>query len=132
MFQARGEEHLQRTVDNAFEAAEYLDHLIRTRPGFRPAFGFEGLGCTNVTFHYVPERLRGKTEDDSWWDELAKVPPKIKERMVMKGSLMIGYQPLPHKNLKNFFRMVIPALPMPTKEDMEFVVDEIDRLGKDL
>jgi hypothetical protein len=85
-----------------------------------------------VTFHYIPERLRGQPETDEWWEEVAKVPPRVKEIMIKKGSLMIGYQPLPHKGLRNFFRMVLPALPMPTKEDMDFVVQEIERCGKDL
>ena len=45
---------------------------------------------------------------------------------------MIGYQPLPHKGMMNFFRMVIHATPAPTKEDMEYVIREIDQMGKDL
>ena len=52
--------------------------------------------------------------------------------MIRKGSLMIGYQPLPHKGLANFFRMVIHSVPPPTDQDMQFVVDEIQKIGQNL
>ncbi len=58
-----------------------------------------------------------------------KVPPEIKKRMTLNGTMMIGYQPL--KDLGNFFRMVVVSAAV-TRVDMEFVVDEIHRLGKDL
>ena len=48
-----------------------------------------------------------------------------------KGSLMIAYQPLTSKGLVNFFRLVT-GNPATTCEDMEFVVDEIDRIGNEL
>ena len=62
----------------------------------------------------------------------SKVAPEIKRRMVEKGSLMIGYQPLSKKGFVNFFRLVVPGQPLPTYQDMDFIIDEIDRLGKDL
>ena len=42
---------------------------------------------------------------------------------------MIGYQPL--KDEKNFFRMITVS-PGVTHADMDFLLDEIERLGKDL
>ena len=42
---------------------------------------------------------------------------------------MVGYQPL--NGLPNFFRMVVAA-PKATEADMEFVLDEIERLARDL
>ena len=76
--------------------------------------------------------MRGKPEDDDWWKELSTIPPKVKEAMIRSGSLMIGYQPLPHKGLGNFFRMVVHCVPHPSSADMEFIIEEIDRIGKDL
>ena len=49
-----------------------------------------------------------------------------------EGTLMIAYQPLPSKGLNNFFRMVFHCVPEPTEDDVTFVLDEIERLGKDL
>jgi len=62
---------------------------------------------------------------------IEKVAPKIKECMMKKGSLMIAYQPLKSKGLVNFFRLVT-GNPAATRDDMEFVVDEIDRIGYQL
>nr|CAH0113551.1 unnamed protein product [Daphnia galeata] len=130
MWKARGDQGLEEMVDNAFECAEYFSDQISQRSGFRLVLSKPN--CTNVCFWYIPRRLRNCQESSEWWGEISKVAPTIKKRMVEKGSLMIGYQPLPHKNLVNFFRLVIPCLPPPTHEDMNFVIDEIERLGCDL
>lgn len=59
----------------------------------------------------------------------SQVAPAIKERMVKKGSMMIGYQPLEDK--VNFFRLIVLS-PQVCKKDMDFCLDEIERLGNDL
>lgn len=46
--------------------------------------------------------------------------------MVLKGSLMIGYQPL--RKLPNFFRFVLQNSGF-TNEDVDYVLNEIDKLG---
>jgi hypothetical protein len=56
----------------------------------------------------------------------------MKEKMILKGSLMIGYTPLNHKQIINFFRMVVTCHPPPTTEDMDFVIEEIERCGEDI
>lgn len=71
-------------------------------------------------------------EDEDWWTQLSAVAPVIKERMVREGTMMIGYQPLANKKLVNFFRLVVPSQPEPTHRDMDFIVDEFHRLGRDL
>jgi hypothetical protein len=58
-----------------------------------------------------------------------QIAPIIKERMMQNGNLMIGYQPLDEK--PNFFRMII-SNSATIQEDLDFVLDEIERLGKDL
>jgi hypothetical protein len=58
-----------------------------------------------------------------------KVAPQIKKRMMIKGSLMVGYQPLDDK--PNFFRAII-SNQASTVEDVMFMLDEIENLGKDL
>lgn len=59
-----------------------------------------------------------------------QVAPEIKKRLVMEGSLMLGFQPM-KKTTFNVFRMVCIS-PQVKKEDLDFVLDEIERLGKDL
>lgn len=60
---------------------------------------------------------------------LPQVAPVLKERMVKEGSMMVGYQP--HGTRGNFFRMVV-ANPALTQADMDFFLNELERLGQDL
>jgi len=56
------------------------------------------------------------------------VAPKIKAMMMEKGSTMIGYQPLGDK--PNFFRMII-SNPATNCSDLDFLLDEIEKLGEE-
>lgn len=58
-----------------------------------------------------------------------KVAPKIKAKMMERGATMIGYQPLGDK--PNFFRCVF-SNPATQKEDVDFLLEEIKRLGTEL
>ncbi|CAJ0933941.1 unnamed protein product [Ranitomeya imitator] len=58
-----------------------------------------------------------------------EVAPKIKALMMESGTTMVGYQPQGDK--ANFFRMVI-SNPAATKSDIDFLVEEIERLGQEL
>lgn len=53
----------------------------------------------------------------------------IKARMMEYGTTMVSYQPQGDK--VNFFRMVI-SNPAATFEDIDFLIEEIERLGQDL
>jgi glutamate decarboxylase len=57
------------------------------------------------------------------------VAPKIKERMMKEGTMMITYQPV--NDLPNFFRLVLQNSSL-TKSDMDYFINEIERLGSDL
>ncbi len=59
---------------------------------------------------------------------LNKVAARIKEKMMLKGTLMISYQPL--DNHPNFFRMIFNN-PATKEEDVYYLLDEIDRLARD-
>ena len=58
-----------------------------------------------------------------------KVAPEIKKRMMLKGSLMMGYQPLGEN--PNFFRAIFSNAAT-REEDILFMLDEIEGLGQDL
>ena len=81
---------------------------------------------------YIPPKLRGLKEDEQWRTKLHTIAPIIKERMIMKGTLMIGYTPMTHKGLVNFFRMVVNCQPTPTHENMDYVIEQIEHYGEDL
>jgi len=58
-----------------------------------------------------------------------QIQTKIKEKMVLDGSMMVGYSPIPHKNVSNALRLVIPAYPKKTHEHMDIVLDKIVQFG---
>ena len=60
---------------------------------------------------------------------IIQVAPLVKERMMKEGTAMVTYNPL--GNLVNFFRVVVPNLDISTS-DMDFLIDEIVRLGEDI
>lgn len=49
--------------------------------------------------------------------------------MMTAGTLMVGYQPLDDR--PNFFRNIISSAAV-TESDVDFLLDEMDRLGHDL
>ena len=58
-----------------------------------------------------------------------QVAPKIKAMMMEKGSTMVGYQPM--NDLPNFFRMII-SNPAATHGDIDFLIEEIEKLGEEI
>ncbi|KAM4701083.1 cysteine sulfinic acid decarboxylase isoform 2-T2 [Discoglossus pictus] len=126
MWKALGTEGLERKVDEAFEHTGYLVEEMKKREGFclvtEPEF-------VNLCFWYVPPSLRGKRDSPDFWNRLGKVAPAIKEKMVKEGSMMVGYQP--QGNRVNFFRQVV-VNPEVTKEDLDFFLNEMERLGENL
>lgn len=130
MFKARGANGLSELVDNAFDCARYLTDELRNRPGFRLVI--DEYQYTNISFWYIPEKLRVDVEQqsESWWASIYETTVQIKERLVKQGTMLVGYVPLPHKKLGNFFRMVVTCHPKPTYDSMRFVIDEIERIGE--
>ncbi|XP_034244464.1 glutamate decarboxylase 2 isoform X2 [Thrips palmi] len=130
LWKARGDDGLAALVDNAMACASYFRSRVQQTEGFRLVA--QGLDCTNVCFWYIPPSLRGQTEDEQWWARMAAVAPAIKERLVLAGTLLIGYCPLQHRGHVNFFRMVTTCQPPATREDMDLAIREIQRHGEAL
>lgn len=126
MWKAVGSIGFAERVDKAFIHARYLVEQMKKREGFCLLHEAEFV---NVCFWFIPPSIRGKEGNADYQDRLAKVAPLIKERMMKQGTMMLGYQPLGNK--VNFFRAVIFS-PLLTQKDMDFFLDEIERLGKDL
>lgn len=70
---------------------------------------------SNQTFYFVYSRQQ--------------ICPVIKARMMEAGTLMVGYQPDDRR--PNFFRSIISSQAV-THQDVDFMLNEIDRLGQDL
>lgn len=126
LWKAVGTEGLARRVQRAFACTRYLAQEMKRRDGFQLVLEPEFI---NLCFWFVPPSLRGREGSPDYWSRLGKVAPAIKERMMRKGSMMVGYQP--HGAKVNFFRQIVTN-PAVTKDDLDFFLDEIERLGWDL
>uniref|UniRef100_A0A182VX91 Cysteine sulfinic acid decarboxylase n=1 Tax=Anopheles minimus TaxID=112268 RepID=A0A182VX91_9DIPT len=133
MYKARGSDGLEALVDNAFACAHSLHEQLRNRTGFRLVL--EEFQYTNISFWYVPSWMRvvgPEQETSDWWQRLYSVTADIKEQLVKRGTVLVGYVPLLHKGIGNFFRMVVTCHPRPTPETMQYIIDEIERVGEEL
>ncbi|EMP38679.1 Glutamate decarboxylase 1 [Chelonia mydas] len=90
--------------------------------------GFENQinKCLELS-EYLYTKIKNREEFEMVFD--GEVAPKIKALMMESGTTMVGYQPQGDK--VNFFRMVV-SNPAATKSDIDFLIEEIERLGQDL
>uniref|UniRef100_H3DHQ4 Glutamate decarboxylase 1 n=1 Tax=Tetraodon nigroviridis TaxID=99883 RepID=H3DHQ4_TETNG len=128
MWKAKGTVGFEQHIDRCLELSAYLYQKIKNRAGFEMVFSGEPQH-TNVCFWYLPPSLRNLPDGKNRRERLHKVAPKIKALMMESGTTMVGYQPQGDK--VNFFRMVV-SNPAATCSDIDFLVDEIERLGNDL
>lgn len=76
--------------------------------------------------------MRGKEENEDWWQKLYVITTTIKKRLTLEGSLLISYIPLPQKNIGNFFRMIVNCQPPPSESSMDYVIRQIERSAASL
>lgn len=86
-------------VNACLDKTQYLYDKIKYHPNYKLVVEPEFI---NLCFWYLPHRLVLK---EYMQDELNQIAPKIKEKMMRDGTMMIGYQPL--GEFPNFFRMII-------------------------
>lgn len=126
MLKARGMSGFEHLIDNAVNKARYLTNKVSNRSRFllvRPDFQY-----TNVCFWCIPQYLQAQTRGEDWWKQLYQSVPKIKEKMMRKGSMMINYATWPNKNIGNFFRMTFSCFPPTSEDSVDFLLDEIERI----
>ncbi|XP_024935707.1 acidic amino acid decarboxylase GADL1 isoform X2 [Cephus cinctus] len=130
MWKARGSKGFESLINKAMETAEYFFNKIKNRKGFRLVLPkFEG---NVVCFWYIPPSMRGLEETEEWKKKLHTIAPKIKEKMILDGSIMIGYTPLGFKSYGNFLRMVVTCQPPASHSAMNFAIEQIEKFGADL
>jgi glutamate decarboxylase len=126
-WRATGDLGFEMRMDRLMELAQYQVKRIEEQCEkfyllLKPEF-------VNVCFWYIPKRLRGVKHDCEKEEELGKLCPIIKSRMMRAGTLMVGYQR--DGIVPNFFRSIISQSAI-TEQDIDFMLCEIDRLGQDL
>jgi len=128
MWRAKGKQGMGAQMDRLMGLARYQVcrmkdlsdkfHLLNEEPE-----------CVNVCFWYLPKRFRGVELNKEVQAELGKITAVLKQRMMLAGTLMVGYQPL--GDLPNFFRSII-SNSATREEDVDFMLEEMERLGHDL
>ncbi|KAG7156115.1 Acidic amino acid decarboxylase GADL1-like 3 [Homarus americanus] len=126
MWKAKGTKGLTKHIEKLFTMSKLFADKIRSRDGFTLLLEPE---CTNVCFWYAPPSLRGHEDNPDYTTRLHAVAPRIKERMVKEGTMMITYQPLRERH--NFFRLVLQNSQV-NEDDIDYFVRQIEIHGSDL
>ncbi|XP_076059423.1 glutamate decarboxylase [Oratosquilla oratoria] len=128
LWRSKGDEGFEKHMDYLWEMTEYLVQKLKSQSD-KFEMVLEEPECTNVSFWYIPHRLRTMKQGPERHKLLGEVQPLLKGRMMTAGTLMIGYQP--EDEYPNFFRNIISSQAV-NKDDIDFMIEELDRLGYDL
>ncbi|XP_078033090.1 LOW QUALITY PROTEIN: cysteine sulfinic acid decarboxylase [Augochlora pura] len=124
MWQAKGTSGFEKHVDHLMTLSALFKEEVETRD----AFELVTDSCfINVCFWFIPPSLRNQHSLYNYKERINEVAPKLKEKMIKRGSLMINYQPLHEK--PNFFRFVTQNSGVDVK-DIYYVFDELENLGE--
>jgi len=126
MWRSKGMQGYRKQINRLMELAAYFTKRIKSTPGYEMVV--ETPEFLNICFWYVPPSLRDLNPVEKK-ARLEKIAPKIKAKMMERGTTMVGYQP--DKQRPNFFRMIISNAAI-TEADLDFLVDEIVEIGHDL
>ncbi|KAF5279653.1 hypothetical protein FQA39_LY18257 [Lamprigera yunnana] len=126
-WRAKGDDGFAKHMDHLMEMTEYM--VTRIKEQSEKFYLILEPELTNVSFWYIPTRLRKVSHSPAREQDLGKLTPILKGRMMQAGTLMVGYQPDDRR--PNFFRNIISSAAVKEK-DIDFLLDELDRLGHNL
>lgn len=121
-------------VDHSFSLAKFVESEVKSDATGAWVLAAEAQ-CANVGFWYIPPRLRPFNKDTAsieQFEEIAKIVPKLKDRMQRAGDAMIGFQPVSALNLLNFFRLVLPNPRHNSEKKLRALMQRMDLAGQDL
>lgn len=121
-------EGFEKQIDRLMELTHYQVKKMQEKPEMFYLLN-DQPECVNVIFWYIPTRLRDEKRDHWWQNELGKATAVLKGRMMKSGTMMISYQPF--GEYPNFFRSILSNQAI-TEKDVDFMLEELDRLGHDL
>ena len=131
MFKHSGDQELARRVDRCHDLADHVQRRVQESGG-KFALAFDRR-CTNVGFWYVPRSMRPFIFENASEEaklEISRIAPKIKAEMQRSGDALIGYQPLDGR--PNFFRIVFASADDVSFEDIDSMLDRIERIGEEI
>ncbi|EAW63106.1 hCG33867, partial [Homo sapiens] len=115
MWKAKGTLGFEEQINKYMELAKYFYKVLKKKDNFKLVFDAESRQLHFQTVDNIREaRLKHIPKGFERDQELRKIAPKIKAQMMMEGTIMISYQPCGDK------------------KDVDYLIDEIERLGKDL
>jgi glutamate/tyrosine decarboxylase-like PLP-dependent enzyme len=124
-WKTRGEQQFSIDIDKVHELAILFKNKINESNKLQIVLS--DIESTNVCFWYCPPNK--KQYNDLKFFNI--VVPKIKEKMVKEGTMMISYQPMHHYKLPNFFRIVF-INPLLEEKDLNNVIDLILKYGDEV
>jgi len=131
-----GRKGFEKRVDHAFSLVEYFTKSIKEHPNFDLVAEPTSL---NVCFRYSPAGAKrcpaGANEclaSSKFDEQLKDVTALIHQRLRKDGQILIDYAPLAgYPKLKKFFRVIVSS-PKLSTADIDFIISEIDRHGKNI
>mmetsp|Transcript_8720 Transcript_8720/g.20001 ORF Transcript_8720/g.20001 Transcript_8720/m.20001 type:complete len:543 (-) Transcript_8720:232-1860(-) len=126
-----GTKGLGHRVDLAMANAALLADKVKADPRFHLLI--QPQSC-QVCFFYLPPSLRARAAAEgvpALYAQLDGVTQAVCVRMQRAGSVMVNFSPLPDQGLPHFIRAVM-IQPRVMAADIDFMLEEIDRLGRDL
>jgi len=133
-WKVHGDQGMEARVNRNFENRDYFVQEIKKRSDrFELLFEPE---CTQICFFYLPRCARGLAKTPERDVLCGQLVPPLRRRIQVAGSLLVNYNPLNESKpnfpgVPNHWRIVF-ANPEQTQKDLDFVLDEMDRLGADL
>ncbi|XP_065336093.1 glutamate decarboxylase [Cloeon dipterum] len=127
-WRSKGNDGFETLMDHLMGLSEYMVERMKQMPD-KFYLCLPEPECVNVSFWYIPTRLRNMPHGPEREQILGKICPILKGRMMQEGTIMVGYQPDDRR--PNFFRNIISNGAC-RKEDVDFLLAEFDRLGHDL
>ncbi|KAF4532054.1 hypothetical protein B566_EDAN016126 [Ephemera danica] len=127
-WRSKGTEGFEKHMDHLMGLSEYMVRRMKQMPD-KFHLLLPEPECVNVSFWYIPSRLRSMPHGQERIKMLGQITPILKGRMMEAGTIMVGYQPL--DDTPNFFRNIISNAAV-NEEDVDFLLAELDRLGHDL
>ncbi|EYC27438.1 hypothetical protein Y032_0009g724 [Ancylostoma ceylanicum] len=119
-------EGYRKQINMLMDHAAYFTQRIKETEGYEMVV--DSPEFLNICFWYIPSKLR-KLDPAEKKARLEKIAPKIKAKMMERGTTMVGYQP--DKQRPNFFRMIISNQAI-TRDDLDFLIKEIVEIGESL
>ncbi|CEF66150.1 Glutamate decarboxylase 1 [Strongyloides ratti] len=126
MWRSKGMEGYRIQINRLMDLAKYFTNKIKKTEGYEMVV--DDPQFLNICFWYIPKNLRNIPQQEKM-EKLGKIAPKIKGKMMERGTTMVGYQP--DTNKPNFFRLIITN-PATTKEDLNFLIQEIIDIANDI